>query len=295
MPQTKSSKPAIEHVVRRVVEVPNECSFASGRDAIPDAVCSDQQLVKKMAEFIEDRHEQRADPSKPAEVIRDMKELLNCQSESCIFRRRDFIEFARINNVQEILNKYFKPEGPATSTALLSNFNIDDVLRQFETKFATRKFKHIPFQMRDFATVQSELETTDFAELFKTHNTFGCVLNTDYSHGKGIHWFCLFGERYPDGHIELEYFNSSGREPLAEVQNWLTKQKHHIARELKVPVQIKTSTGIRFQDDDHSCGVYSLCYIWLRLEQVPPSWFSEKTFNDKMMLRARRQLFRHEV
>jgi hypothetical protein len=293
MSQSKSGN--IEQAVRRVMDVPNECSFTSGRDHVPNAVCSDAQLVKKMAAFIEERHEQRADPSRPAAVIQDMKELLNCQSESCIFRRRDFIEFAKINNVHEVLNKYFKPEGPATSTALLSNFNIDDVLKQFEKKFANRKFVHIPFQMRDFDKIQSELATTDFVELFRTHNTFGCVLNTDYSHGKGIHWFCIFGERYPDGHIELEYFNSSGREPLAEVQNWLSEQKHRLARELKVPVQIKTSTGIRFQDDDHSCGVYSLCYIWLRLEQVPPSWFSEKTFNDRLMLRARRQLFRHEV
>lgn len=286
--------PAIESAVQRVFVVPNECNFSSGRDLEPEAVCSDDAHIAKMAAFVESRGE-KSDAKQPKIVIQSIKQLLNCNSESCIFRRKEFIDFAQLNNIPALLDKFFKPEGPALSHDLLSNFNIDDVLHQFETKFAARKFKHIPFQMRDFDKVQSELATMNFAELAQTHDTFGCVLNTDYSHGKGIHWFCLFGERDPSTNsYSLEYFNSSGRPPLAEIEAWLAKQKHIIQRQTGLKVDVRDKNRIRYQDDDHSCGVYSLCYIWLRLEGVAPDWFVPKRFNDDVMLKARRQLFRHE-
>lgn len=294
MTPSLTSEKAVDEVMQRVVEHPNECSFASGKDMIPNAVCSDDAHIDKMAAFIESRGH-KTDAKNPTVVVKDIKQLLNCQSESCIFRRKDFIDFARLNNVPAILNKFFKPEGPALNRDLLSNFNIDDVLHQFETKFASRRFKHIPFQMRDFEKVQSELATTNFAELAKHHDSFGCVLNTDYSHGKGIHWFCLFGERVPQSNVyRLEYFNSSGRPPLVEVQNWLSKQKQNIQRDTGLKVEVWDGNKVKFQDDDHSCGVYSLCYIWLRLEGVPPTWFKPTRFNDSAMLKARKQLFRHE-
>ena len=149
--------------------------------------------------------------------------------------------------------------------------------------------------MRDFEKVGTQLATIDLAEELRSkYKTFGVVLNTDWSSGKGIHWFCIFGEHLGNK-IILEYFNSSGKEPLPEVQAWLQKTKHHLAKELKIPVEIHYSTGIEFQNDDNSCGAFCLAYIWLRLEQVPPTWFKSENFNDNMMHKVRRNLFRHEV
>jgi hypothetical protein len=178
---------------------------------------------------------------------------------------------------------------------LLSNFNIDDVLDQLEKKFASRKFLHIPFQMRDFEKIGTQLATVDLADQFKKgKKTFGVVLNTDFSSGNGIHWFCLFGEHYGNK-VVLEYFNSSGKPPLPEVQAWLQKTKHYLTKTLKVPVDIHYSTGIYYQHDDHSCGVYCLCYIWCRLEGIPPAWFKSENFNDTLMHKARKNLFRWET
>ena len=149
--------------------------------------------------------------------------------------------------------------------------------------------------MRDFEKIGSELSRIDLAREFKNGKTsFGVVLNTDWAEGNGIHWYCIFGEKRKNK-IQIEYFNSSGKEPLTETQAWLQKTKHYLMRELKIPVEIVYSTGIQFQNDEHSCGVYCLMYLWLRLEGVSNNWFKAENFNDTFMHRARKALFRHEV
>jgi hypothetical protein len=277
-------------VVSNVFGEPTECAFTNTERA---PVCSPNNIVHKMKEFIQANGKQA--PNEPVKIVSTMKDMLNCKSESCLLRRKDFVEFAKGVNLEQVLEQFFKPEGPALNFGLLSNFNIDDVLDQFAQRFADRGFLHIPFQMRDFEKVGSQLATVDLAYEFGQNGKrcFGVVLNTDWSTGRGVHWFCLFGENHPDK-VVLEYFNSSGKEPLPEVQAWLQKTKHYLHKTMNKPVEIYYSTGIRFQDDDHSCGVYCLCYIWLRLEKVPPQWFRADNFNDKHMHHARKNLFRHE-
>jgi hypothetical protein len=282
----------VEKLVDVILTKPSECIFTKDQTA----VCSPKHLVNKMAEYVaaaSNSISKGVTPKEPAKVVATIKEMMNCNSESCVLKQPEFIKFAKLTNVDEILDQFFKPEGPATHFGLLSNFNIDDVLDQLQEKFPG--FLHIPFQMRDFERIGSELATIDLAAKFRNGTkTFGVVLNTDWSHGKGYHWYCLFGEKKSDC-IIIEYFNSSGREPLPETQAWLQKQKHYLQKELKIPVNIKYSTGIEFQNDDHSCGVYCLMYIWLRLEGIPNSWFKADNFNDTFMHKARKALFRHEV
>lgn len=277
----------IEKIVSTIFNKPSECSFTKEQGP----VCSPKPIINKMAEFISKKGK-RVD-SDPKKIVGTMKELMNCTSESCVLKKPEFIAFAKINNINNMLEEFFKPSGPATHFGLLSNFNIDEVLDQMEERFDG--FLHIPFQMRDFESVGSELANINLAEKFKKGiKTFGVVLNTDYSAGRGIHWYCVFGEKRPDK-IVLEYFNSSGKEPLSETQAWLQKTKHFLAKELKVPVEVQYTTGIKFQADEHSCGVYCLMYIWLRLEGVASTWFTADNFNDTLMHKARRSLFRLEV
>lgn len=279
----------VNKIVDKVLNQVTECHFDSGKQA----VCSPKHVIDHMKSFAEQKGVKVSDH--PTHVINGMKEYLNCKSESCILKRPDFVQFAKNVNLTDVLNKFFKPEGPAMTFDLLSNFNIDDVLDQFEQRFKERKFLHIPFQMRDFEKIGTQLATIDLAEKLRSeYQTFGVVLNTDWSSGKGIHWFCIFGERYEDK-IILEYFNSSGKDPLPEVQAWLQKTKHHLTKELKIPVTIYYSTGILFQQDEYSCGVYCLAYIWLRLERVPPQWFKSENFNDSFMNQARKNMFRWEI
>lgn len=272
-----------EKLVEQIFKKPSECSFTKEQGA----VCSPKSVVNKMAEFL------KVDNAPPIKIVNTMKERMNCNSESCVLKHPEFVKFAKLSNVDKLLDDFFKPEGPATNFGLLSNFNIDGVLDQLSERFP--HFLHIPYQMRDFERVGSELARVDIArELTNGKQSFGVVLNTDWSVGRGIHWYCLYGEK-KNGRLIIEYFNSSGKEPLAETQAWLQKTKHYLTKELKIPVDVKYSTGVQFQNDEHSCGVYCLMYIWLRLEGVSNNWFKADNFNDDFMHKARRVLFRHEV
>jgi hypothetical protein len=199
----------VDKIIQKVFFTPDECAFTK---VDPEPACSPREVVDKMKEYA---HSKGIKTRNTKHTIDTMKQLLNCKSESCILKRKDFVEFAGINNLRQILDEYFKPEGPSTKFGLLSNFNIDNVLEQLGKKFEHRKFLHIPFQMRDFERVGTRLATVDLAEEFKNggYKTFGVVFNTDWSTGRGLHWFCAFGEHYGD-RIVLEYFNSSGRPPL---------------------------------------------------------------------------------
>ncbi len=276
-----------EKIVESIFGKQSECAFTKEQGP----VCSPKPVINKMAEYLKIHgHDVPGDPVK---IVNTMKAKMDCTSESCILKSKDFINFAKNANIHHILDEFFKPSGPATHFGLLSNFNIDNVLDQLSERFP--HFLHIPFQMRDFEKVGSELATVDLAREFKNGKTcFGVVLNTDWSKGGGIHWYCIFGEK-KNGKILIEYFNSSGKEPLPETQIWLQKTKHYLAKVLKCQVDVKYTTGIQFQRDEHSCGVYCLMYIWLRLEGISSDWFKTDTFNDSIMHRARKVLFRHEV
>ena len=275
-------KSKAEEIVNKIFKVQSECSFTKEQGH----VCSPTHIVDTMAQFL---GKENKDPKK---IVETMKTKMNCNSESCILKSSEFRNFAQMSGIDNLLNEFFKPSGPSQDFGLLSNVNIDGVLDQIEKRF--EGFLHIPYQMRDFETVGSELSRVDLAAQFnKGKTSFGVVLNTDWSTGRGIHWYCLFGTRN-DKKVIIEYFNSSGLGPLPETQTWLRKTEHYLTMK-GFPTTIKYSTGIQYQNDDHSCGVYCLMYIWLRLEGVPHSWFTADNFDDSFMHKARKLLFRHEV
>jgi hypothetical protein len=283
---------ALSKKLDKLMAEPSECAFHLEQGPI----CSPRHVVNHMVNFVKAKkrnNDKASGDLEAAAALEEAKKLLNCNTESCVLKRPEFIEFAKLANVEDLLDEFFKPKGPATHFGLLSNFNIDEVLAQLETRHAD--FLHIPYQMRDFEKHGTELSKVNLAEHFTNgKNKFGVVLNTDWTKGRGIHWYCLFGEKQ-NNNVTLEYFNSSGRDPLVETQAWLHKTKHTLHRDLKIPVDVKYSTGVTFQNDEHSCGVYCLMYIWLRLEGIDHHQFKSHNFHDAVMHKARRLVFRHEV
>lgn len=275
-----------EKIFQRVLpKEPTECAFYLDRN-----ICSDKELIGKMRSFLEKISGTRVADDKV--VVEKLSEAVGCDKESCILQKSEFKEHAGTSLVNKNL-KNFKPEGPARNFELLSNFNIDDVLDQWDRLFKGN-FLHIDFQMRDFEKVRSKLATVDFAkEIKKGHDTFGVVLNTDYSTGPGIHWFCIFGDFRDPKLYTLEFFNSSGNLPLPEVQTWLHRTKEKLEKNIGVQTKVIIVTRMEHQKDDHSCGPYSLFYIWCRLHGIPYQFFGNNRVPDKLMHEYRKHLFRH--
>ncbi len=208
----------------------------------------------------------------------------------------------------------------------LSNQNIDKTLADYEKKHrqmrGTREYVHVTFQSRDYKTriqesgydistdppilSKAEFQTAVFDNLhldYKNMYELGMrcmsvVFNTDYSTGGGKHWFCIFldfrKEDQKGIYSMIEYFNSSGEAPLSEVKEYLcsTKQKllkYGMFGNKTVHAEISENKRT-YQEDTHSCGVYSLFYIICRLEGM--GVLETMNFlNDDIMHELRRHIF----
>jgi hypothetical protein len=242
-------------------------------------ICSPVNVLDSIAD------ELNISSQSPKHIISEAKKVLKCNNEICVLEKMDH----KINT-SKIVSKYFKPNGPRTTTDLLSNFNIDDVLEQYSND--NPRFYHVFYQMIDFDVVKSELATIDIRKILLQYDSLGVVLNTDTSDGRGVHWFCIYCD-LKSRPISLEYFNSSGNLPMPEVHAWLVKTKELLTNS-NIPCDIVIASRIMHQQESNTeCGPYSLYYIWSRLNGVDHSKFDEIRIPDEKMIEFRQVLFRN--
>ena len=266
-------------------KTPNECAF----NLETDGICMDDPTVKKIKKFAIIK---KINVSDKNEFVDKLKQIYNCDSESCLLNQGEIRNVIGETVVQDQLKTRFKPPGPWDTFDWLSNFHIDDVLDQVSKKHADKNFLHIPYQMRDFEQAKTELSNIDFVQKYKLGvRCFGIVFNTDLSSGGGKHWFCIYGDMSKNP-MTIEYFNSSGELPLTEIEIWMKKTKHLLERGLNKPVYDIIVSRVQYQNDSHSCGAYSLYYILSRLSGADVSDFKKNYVNDKLMHEFRKHLFR---
>lgn len=250
----------------------NECGFHIDKSKIN--TCIDKENMTKLLKF-----ENSTDIN-----LDHLKKKYNCNTELCVVKKSAMPEYEKT----KIINLFFKPSGPRNSFEWFSNVNIDNVLSQISKRY--NKFYHIPFQMRDFMTTKTELCTFNFVDVIKNGFTsFGTVFNTDFSYGKGIHWFALFGV-FKNNEITIEYFNSSGEAPFDELLVWFKQVKKEWSNTYCTKTIIVTK--LQHQNDNHSCGAYSLFYIMSRLQEISYTYFQSNIITDKDMHEFRKALFR---
>ncbi len=264
----------------------SECAFHN-KDGHKTGICSGNSGVDAMKKILDELNVSYS--NNPDDVLEKTKKELSCKSESCVVNNSKFKKI--FGSVDTLKKENFKPDGPWNNDNWLSNFNIDDVLEQWTKVYPG--FLHIPFQMRDFAKNKTELHTIDLCSEYENGmKYFGVVINTDYSTGQGVHWFAIFGDFSNPDNVTLEYFNSSGNLPLKEIHDWLydTKQK---LESCGLKVKIIVVTRIEHQKSNTECGVFSLWYIYSRLNDVPYKYFDRHEFvTDDMMYKFRTHLFR---
>jgi hypothetical protein len=235
------------------------------------------------------------------DIINIAKAYLKVDKESEIWEHPDFKNYVGDREARQIVKKIFKPEGPGHSTALLDNFNIDNVLSQWATnskELFNKKFYHMKFQMIDFARTGSELSNFDLANLLNDgYDCFGVVLNTDVSTGRGKHWFCMYGDFSADlgtkeNPYTLEYFNSSGNPAMDAIDRWMHEAVHKFHKNTDKRCKIVRSAPMRIQYSNTECGVFCLMYIKSRLRGHPIDWFYKVNADDNDMINLRKHLFR---
>lgn len=226
---------------------------------------------------------------------------LECTTELCILQHPSIRALIRPTRLKAE-ERRFKPFGPDECCALLSNFNIDDVLVGWAATFET--FYNYPYCMMDFENVGGSLVYNDVLSILKGEapqrtangivrrvcDTFACVLNTDISSGKGKHWVALFGDCR--GEVwSISFFNSSGNPPPAPLLRWMYASCDML-RTINTNTSINLLSNIRHQTSQTECGVYSLYFIRRCLEGGSLDDFSSKHIPDELMATFRKHLFR---
>lgn len=264
-------------------------------------ICSQKEESELMKDYLKKEYNIDTPENAPIKtILKTLMDKLNIHDELKLWQDSPFSRAIGEKRANKVVEKIFKPVGPSTSTALLDNINIDSSLEQWAIngqKMFGKKFKHIPFQMIDFAKQGKELAYTKLKDLIdQKYDCFGVILNTDVSSGNGLHWFCLYGDFQHKGTQDdpytLEYFNSSGNPPMYEVSTWMEKAVHDLKRDTGKICKIVRSIPRRIQYSNTECGVFSLIYILSRLEGKPISWFYQTNTDDEDMIRYRSVLFR---
>ena len=227
-------------------------------------------------------------------IVSKLKEKTKCNDEECVVEKLAENNVIDKNTADDIILKRFKQRGPRNNTNLLSNVDIDGVLTKYS--FVFPDFYHHKFQMIDFEEQakydNSSLGSFDYAQHINKYSNLGVVINTDKTHGQGIHWFAVFID-FKANPITIEYFNSSGREPPNEIIIW----KNNVINKLKNLNNPRNAQFVRVsrtvhQKQNTECGVYALYYIISRLYGVPYKNFDTKGIPDEYMTQFRKVIFR---
>lgn len=254
-------------------------------------------------------------------TLADAMAVTGCPDEVCVMKTA--LNGPQSQLAAKQLRTRYKLPGPV-GTELLSNFNIDFIMQQFAA--ACPGFYPCNFNMRDFEQYSYGCERNRFQqeiigcevrnspdtlarvslrELYagrvlpcgktRRYDTFGCVINTDSYKRNGKHWMALFVDMRKEPH-SIEFFNSSGNLPQPEYARWMEKTRADLAELVadgivSAPPVVTNVCRWRHQHSKSECGVYSLFYIWGRLQGVPVDWFQSTPVPDQLMFEFRRHLF----
>jgi hypothetical protein len=205
----------------------------------------------------------------PKEIWYDLKERLStCKKEDCWLKE---IKDENIRNkiVKNIFAPYQPKEWKKNRSAWLSNFDILDVLRQYEKSYKNFKmigptpidFNSRPHDMNGQCVWEDlcEFSLTRFMKNNKNKTKIGIVFNLDRHDQGGSHWVSMF--------VDLEdkfifYFDSAGAEIKQEIKdlaNTITKQASELPEQILL--EFHENYPVEHQMGNNECGMYSLFFI----------------------------------
>lgn len=292
----------------------SKCSLASLKS---DRASSESCLAKQYIDLVSSKIGSNAD-------YKSVLNKLGCKDDHCVIVKSS--NMLPKESSKEKLTA-FKIDGP-TDKKLLNNYNIDTTLKQWEAKFdGTAKendsiFFAYNFNMKEFKTKSwsggkvinepDTLESIKFEDLYyaekpihrkgeivndRKFNCAGCVVNTDSYYGGGKHWMAFFLDwRDPHSGWTVEFFNSSGNNPAShwvEFMTSMTSQMRNIATKegINPPISQVVVNRRQMQKSKTECGLYSLFYIWSRINKFPYTHFQKYQIRDKYMYEFRQHIF----
>ncbi len=270
-------------------ESASKCAFdSSGRE---ECLCT--HALRKISKAILPPGAHVSDDN----LLKVLKAKTGCATGKCMLKS-PLVKKKLGKQAEEIHKMHYKVEGPSDDSSWLTNSQIDNILDQAHLEFAKKKFYHIPYQMIDFdenpihGNEDADMKCLCLADKYNEgFRTFGVVINTDTSKGRGIHWFSVYAD-FTQEPFTIEYYNSAGDSPKSSVHEWMERQAKSVTTQLKKPTKIIIHR-IHHQSDGYNCGVYALYYILSRLSGVSPKWFQQNNISSSKMNAFRKYLYTH--
>jgi hypothetical protein len=281
------------------------CSPAVKDKRVNTDSCFTPEIVINIRDAYNKKHpDNKIVDSNPKRVWWFLKNNLNCQKEDCWLEQLE--DSTMKSNIRKFIFAPKKPpEWKSNPDEWLSNFDIEEVAKQYETSHP--EFKLIGPTTIDFDTrlpekggkcVLEDLCRFDLARFIRAKRTkIGIVFNLDKHDQSGSHWVSLFvdiDDKY------LFFFDSADNEIPPEI--WqkpeeLEKQEKsdkqlplvnrimEQGRELGIKFTFYNNHGHRHQSSNTECGMYSLFFIITLLTGETP--FTKGV----MSVKKRRDLF----
>ena len=274
------------------------CSPAVKRRKIDKTSCFTPEIVMDIRDAYNKNHpESKILDTNARRVWWALKTRFDCQKEDCLLDEiKDSGMKSRIRRF--IFAPKRPPEWKSNPDEWLSNYDIEDVAKQYETSH--QEFKMIGPTMIDFDTrlpeeggkcVLDDLCKFDLARFIRSKKTkIGVVFNLDKHDQSGSHWVSLF--------IDIEnkflfFFDSADNAIPREI--WQENPKGEQTPLVNRIIEQGKTQGIEFrfynnkghshQNSNTECGMYSLFFIITMLTGETP--FTKGV----MSIEKRRELF----
>lgn len=221
-------------------------------------------------------------------LLKQFKKRLDgkCNDQRC-WVKQNFIKRLEKEYQEDLKTNTFRPKGPGGKFEWLNTLNIDQVMKQYESKYP--EFKFLGAVPADFDNLpELGIKDLDFKKLMEGGKTkIGVVFNTDESWKSGQHWNSLYAD-LKDGKV---YFSDSyGVPPEKRVRKLMTRIAQFIQTGLgKKPVV--EHNKLQHQRSNSECGQYSINFILRLLRGDSFEELTKKRIPDSIVNKCRNVYF----
>lgn len=279
-----------------------------GKTSVDDSCLTDDVLLQLKQSFNESHPDKQITHDAPKKIWSDLKrKLKTCNKEDCWL---DTISDPIVRRKIDTLS--FAPDHPASwkhdADEWLSNFNIADVLKQYESTY--NNFKMLGPSPIDFDTrlpeeggecVWKDLCMFHVKDYLKSGKTkIGMVFNLDHHGQGGSHWVSMF----VDLDDQFIFFMDSAGDTIPPEIDALAKRiiDQGLALDTPMHIHFHENCPMEHQYGNNECGMYSLYFIVTMLTNKTEkkvfknyvdkiAFFKNKRIPDKYMNQYRKKYF----
>jgi len=246
--------------------------------------------------------------------VNDLWNQINIKMSGICGKGNEFCWVKKIKpeNKTKDVKEAIRPEKPAewykNKSAWLSNYDIQNVMRQYQEK-KDFKYRFLGVFAIDFASsdgfgkcIYSEICNLDIVNLYNQgYKYVGMITNLDKHDQPGSHWTSLFICIDPSKPcFGAYYYDSTASEPPKEIKEFFEKLKIQAAqivatnKNKNAEFKFKYNT-VRHQYGNNECGMFSMVYQinWLKFLKKNKNTTLEDVIAHKVTDKQMNQYFRN--